>query len=46
VTTKVKLHDESQLDFPHAALSVNLKAITIVFCGVYENESVSITFWQ
>jgi len=46
VTKKVKLHDGSQLGFPYAAqYPVNLKDMTIEFCAVDRNESVSATFW-
>ena len=44
MTAKVKLHEENQLGSLMQLYLVNLKAMTIEFCAVHKNESVSATF--
>jgi len=46
VTTKVKLHEGNQLGSLMQFYAVNLKVMSIEFCAVDKNESVSTTFWQ
>jgi len=43
VITKVKLHEGNQLALMQP-YPINLKAMTIEFCAVDKNESVSVTF--